>query len=132
MLCVLDTNIFVAALSATSSEHWVIERLINEDFDLCISHEILLEYEEVLVYKYGLDVAHNFLRALEELPNVTKAEVYFQWNLLKDPDDNKFVDAAVASGASYIVSEDKDFRVLLQIEFPKVTLLRLADFKAVF
>jgi len=132
MLFVLDTNILVASLSSKSEEHWVIERLLNEDFDLCVSHDILLEYEEILSQKYGAQVARDFLKALDDLPNVVKTEVHFHWYLLNDPDDNKFVDAAFSSGASYIVSEDRDFRKLKQIEFPKLLLLRLADFKKMF
>ena len=129
MLFVLDTNIFVSALSATSEHHGVIEALLAEDFELCVSHEILLEYEEVLTQKYGIKIADNFLKALQELPAVHKVEVYFKWNLLLDEDDNKFVDAAVAGGASFIVSEDRHFRRLAEFDFPKLELLRLTDFK---
>lgn len=106
--------------------------MLNEDFELCVSHDILLEYEEILTQKYGLQVARDFLKALDDLPNVIKTEVHFHWHLLSDPDDNKFVDAAFSSGASYIVSEDRDFRKLRQIEFPKLLLLQLADFKKMF
>ena len=129
MLFVLDTNIFVSALSATSQHHWVVEALLNEHFEICVSHEILLEYEEVLTRKYGANIAAYFLKALQELPSVRNVEVYFQWNLLLDEDDNKFVDAAVAGGASFIVSEDRHFRKLSEVDFPKIKLLRLEDFK---
>lgn len=128
MLFVLDTNIFVASLSLTSKHHWVIKALMDERFELCISHDILLEYEEILTKKYGAVITSNFLKALQELPNVHTVEVYFQWNLLADEDDNKFVDAAVAGGAAYIVSEDRHFRRLAEVDFPKVGLMRLDDF----
>ncbi len=132
MLVVLDTNVLVASLSASSPEHWVIQRLLHDDFHLCISHEILMEYEEVLTVKYGTEITRDFLQALEFLPNVKRIDVYFHWNLLDDPDDNKFVDSAVASGAKYIVSEDRHFRKLKNIHFPKITLLRLSEFKSLF
>ena len=35
-----------------------------------------------------------------------------QINVCRDPDDNKFLEAAVAGRADYIVSSDKDLRVL--------------------
>jgi putative PIN family toxin of toxin-antitoxin system len=127
-LFVLDTNILVAALSSRSSAHWVINALMSEDFAICVSSEILLEYEEILSIKYGKMVASDFLKALEELPNVINVTVYYHWGLLKDPDDNKFVDAAIAGSASYIVSEDRDFRTLLNTSFPPVKLLRLEQF----
>jgi predicted nucleic acid-binding protein len=70
-----------------------------------------------------------FLKALQELPNVRPVEVHYQWNLLAVEDDNKFVDAAVAGGAAYIVSEDRHFRRLAEVDFPKVQLMRLEDFR---
>ena len=129
MLFVLDTNIFVASLSLTSQHHWLIEALMDEHFEICVSHDILLEYEEVLTEKYGSAITSNFLKALQELPNVRPVEVYYQWNLLADEDDNKFVDAAVAGGAAFIVSEDRHFRRLAEVDFPKVELMRLDEFR---
>jgi putative PIN family toxin of toxin-antitoxin system len=129
MLFVLDTNIFVASLSLTSKHHWVVEALVAERVEICISHEILLEYEEILTEKYGSVITSNFLKALQELPNVRPVEVHYQWNLLNDEDDNKFVDAAIAGGAAYIISEDRHFRRLAEVDFPKVELMRLDDFR---
>jgi putative PIN family toxin of toxin-antitoxin system len=129
MLFVLDTNILVASLSRTSEHHWIIEALLKEHFEICVSHNILLEYEEVLQRKYGLAITSNFLKALRELPNVRDVAVWYQWNLLSDENDNKFVDAAIAGGASFIVSEDRHFRKLEEVHFPKITLMRLDVFK---
>lgn len=129
MLFVIDTNIFVSALSATSPHHWIIEALLDEHFEICVSQDILLEYEEVLTRKYSAIAAVNFLKAIKELPSAKQVEVYYNWNLLADPDDNKFVDTAVAGGALFVVSEDRHFRKLNEIEFPKVGLMRLADFR---
>jgi hypothetical protein len=70
--------IFVASLSLHSPHHWVIEDLLEGRYDLCVSHDILLEYEEILLKKYGAEVASNFLKALQELPNVRSVTVYFQ------------------------------------------------------
>ena len=127
---VIDTNIFVASLSSTSVYHWIIRALLKEQFILCISNEIQLEYEEVLIRKYGFEVATNFIKALEELPNVQKVDIHYKWDILPDADDNKFIDATVAGGASFLVSEDKHFRILYQIDFPKISLMRLAEFSA--
>ena len=45
-----------------------------------------------------------------------------------DPDDNKFVDCAVASGATYIVSNDHHFQELKLYKFPQVDVRSLIDF----
>lgn len=128
MRLVIDTNVFVAALSSRSSLHWVIEMLLDEVFDVIISNEILLEYEEVLKSKYSESIADNFIRSLNELPNVYKMETFYQWKLItNDPDDNKFVDIAISSNADFIVTNDKDFNVLKGIAFPKVAILSVKE-----
>jgi predicted nucleic acid-binding protein len=45
-----------------------------------------------------------------------------------DKDDNKFTDCAIAGNADYIISEDRHFDILKDIEFPKLTLLSIDEF----
>ena len=89
------------------------------------------EYEEILERKYSATVANHFLKALRELPNVIFTQIYFQWNLLADADDNKFVDCYIASNAEYIVTNDSDYRILKTIGFPKVMTLTIEQFKEI-
>lgn len=78
----------------------------------------------------GREIANPVLQILENAPNVELITRYYKWNLiLADPDDNKFVDCAVASNAAYLVSNDKHFRVLKEIDFPKVRLLTVDEFR---
>ncbi len=128
---VIDTNVLVSALSSKSAYHWLIQALLNERFQLLITDEILLEYEEILRKKYTEAVASNFLIALKELPNVNFTHVYFRWNLIQDQDDNKFVDCYVASGAQYLISHDSDFSVLKAVPFPKVNVLKIEEFQLI-
>ena len=46
-----------------------------------------------------------------------------------DPDDDKFVDYAIASNADFIVTHDKHFNVLKDIDFPKVQTVNLTQFQ---
>lgn len=132
MKVVIDTNVLVSALSSKSVHHWLIQALLNEQFQLFVTDEILLEYEEVLKSKYSETVAGNFLIALNELPNVYFAHVYFHWNLINgDPDDNKFIDCYVAAGALYLVTHDSHFSVLKSVLFPKVNLVTIDGFKLI-
>jgi predicted nucleic acid-binding protein len=50
----------------------------------------------------------------------------------KDKDDNKFVDCAIAGNADYIISNDKHFNILSQIEFPSIEVLKYEDFEKKF
>jgi predicted nucleic acid-binding protein len=68
-------------------------------------------------------------RGLTELPNVHSQFVYYKWNLIEaDPDDNKYVDSAIAGQAEYLVTEDKHFAALKQISFPQVNTMSIDDF----
>ena len=77
----------------------------------------------------GSEVSNSVLGALTNLRNVKFVNTYFKFGLLKDEDDNKFVDCAIASGAYYIVSHDKDFKILRNIEFPKIDVIDTIAFK---
>ena len=54
---------------------------------------------------------------------------YYFWRLIAvDPDDNKFVDCAIAANADFIVTDDKHFKVLKDIPFPKVEVINKRKF----
>lgn len=56
-------------------------------------------------------------------------EPSFHFHMIQsDPDDNKFVDCAIASNAVCIVSNDHHFDEVKQTDFPKVNVLTLLDF----
>jgi len=82
--------------------------------------------------RIGKEIASNVLQLIENAPNVEFITKYFKWNLIKeDPDDNKFVDCAIAAGAKFLVSDDKHFNILKEIEFPKIELIKTYEFKAI-
>jgi putative PIN family toxin of toxin-antitoxin system len=127
---IIDTRVLVSALSSKSQYHWLVELLLEEQLELFVTEEILLEYEEILKIKYSEIVASNFLLALRELPNVFYSRVFFRWNLITDPDDNKFVDCYIASGTHYLITHDSHFSVLKSVVFPKVNVVSIEEFKA--
>lgn len=56
-------------------------------------------------------------------------EIYVHFSLIEaDPDDNKFVDCAVAADAEYIVTNDSHFNVLKKIDWPKISIITIEDF----
>ncbi len=58
--------------------------------------------------------------------------VHFHFNLMyTDPDDNKFADCYVASGADYLITFDKHFNFLKEITFPKITVLQPESFQRI-
>lgn len=130
---ILDTNVLLVSISSKSAYHWIFTKLLEGAFDLGITSEILLEYEEIIGQKYNVTVAKDVIRTLLILPNVYPVTVYYKWNLITaDSDDNKFVDCAISYNADGLVTQDKHFNVLKTLNFPKVNLLSVAEFRLNF
>jgi uncharacterized protein len=128
---VLDTNVLVASLSTRSPHHWIWLYLTqHKNFILCVTTEILEEYEEILQRFYGVAAATAALETLDNLSNVLYVTRYFRWQMIvADPDDDKFVDCAVAAQAKLIVSEDKHFDILKKDPIAIVKAVNIAEFK---
>ena len=127
---VIDTNIFLVSISSHSKYHWIFQLIINQNIDVLITNDILLEYEEIISLKFNKETARNVIRALIELTNVIPISIFYNFDIIKnDPDDNKFIDCAIAGNADYIVTNDKDYNILKSIDFPKVTVFNIDEFK---
>lgn len=129
MRIVLDTNCLLASLSRRGAYFNVWKGLQQGKYTLCVSNEILEEYEEILTQSTNSVIASNVVQTLLNAPTVELIEPFYRFNLItNDPDDNKFVDCAIAGNATYIVSNDSHFDVLKQIDFPKLVVKRIQEF----
>ncbi|MCF0119527.1 MAG: putative toxin-antitoxin system toxin component, PIN family, partial [Limosilactobacillus mucosae] len=123
---VLDTNCLLAILPSISPYHRLWREILNGSVDLCISTEILEEYEEILAQRTTPNIARLVLEAIISAPKVKLVNpTYFYHLITSDPDDNKFVDCAICGNADLIVTNDSHFDVLRTIDFPKVEIIRL-------
>jgi predicted nucleic acid-binding protein len=86
------------------------------------------EYEEILAQRTSPIVAANVVNTFLFLQKTVQCIVYFRWNLITDPDDNKFADAAIAGNADFLVSNDVHFGVLRSVPFPRVQVISPEDF----
>ena len=70
------------------------------------------------------------VKTIIENPFVEFVTPYYQFHLIyADPDDNKFVDCAIAAAARYVVTNDHHFDVLrLTNTFPTVDVINLKEF----
>jgi len=122
MQILLDTNVLLVSMSDRSPYHWVYLGLLQGDYELCVTTDILLEYAEIIERHIGVEASESLqgTLTLEHLSNVILITSYFRFDLItKDRDDNKFVDCAVVANAHFIVSEDKGFRVLEKHTIPQ-------------
>ena len=109
----------------------VLDKLFDNQFDLFLSTEILLEYEEKIAYFFSLQTAELITGAISLLPNVKETKIFYNLNLIStDEDDNKFVDCAFSGNVNYLVTDDKHYNILKTIVFPKINIISLADFSS--
>lgn len=129
MTVVMDTNVFVVACLPHHKYYQVTDALLNERYVLAVSNEILLEYQEMITLKLGEEHIKTTVDVIVDLPNVRFIDPRFKWQLITaDPDDDKFSDCAIASNATYIVTEDKHFREAELSEFPTLSVIDLNTF----
>lgn len=92
---------------------------------------MLDEYAEIIERHISPLASEAVLGVLMNLPNLERIHTYFRFNLLDDPDDNKFVDCAIASNARFIVSHGRDFRKLRETKFLSVKVISADDFRKI-
>ena len=127
---VLDTNCLLQSLSKRSSFYDVWEAFILGKYTLCVSTEILEEYEEIIASHISPLAAKLAIEMILRANNVIRVDAQYRFRLITvDEDDNKFVDCAIVANADYIFSNDKHFKVLSTIPFPHVEVIRLEEFQ---
>ncbi|MBN8683965.1 MAG: putative toxin-antitoxin system toxin component, PIN family [Chitinophagales bacterium] len=126
---VLDTNALIMALPRKSPYRLIFDAFLKGDILLLIDNSILNEYVEVIERQSDAVVANNIGDLLANSPYAIRIAVTTKWRLIEtDPDDNKFVDCAIAGQADYIVTNDRHFNVLREIGFPPVSVISIEDF----
>jgi len=133
MKIVLDTNCLMVALPVRSRYYWIWQAFREKEFTLCYSTEILQEYHEILSRHYPLQFVNDVITELLHSANIKQVTPYYKWDLItSDPDDNKFVDCALNSGAEYLVTNDHHFNILKTIPFPPINVIDIESFKTIF
>lgn len=123
MRLVIDTNVFISGVFFTGPPHRILDAWRSGTFELVLSPEILLEYQETgieLTEKFPdvdlqpwLDLVTTHARIIS--PPLLKEQV------CRDPDDDKFLACALGSRTKHIVSGDK--ALLATSGFRGVTVL---------
>ena len=129
---VLDTNCLLMCVPPRSPYHRVWREFLDGKVEWCVTTEILAEYTEVLAAKTSLWFAETVVDTIVNNENTIRVAPTYFFELIKaDPDDNKFVDCAICGNAEYIVSNDAHFRILNQIDFPRIKVLRIEDYLSI-
>jgi uncharacterized protein len=130
---VLDTNVFLVSLAPQYKYHWIYQYILAGKFELCLTTDILLEYEEVVSQRYGIERIDGMFNYLLLLPNISLYTPSFRWYLIEnDHDDDKFVDCYVTANADHLVGNDRHFNILNSLDFPKINLLKDEEFEEMY
>jgi uncharacterized protein len=117
---VLDTNVIVSrALSPTGTPAAIVERWLQGEYTLLVSDVILDEYRQTLALpriqqraRISSDAISKFIDDVVSTASFVQPEQRIA-GVSSDPDDDIFLECALAGGADYIVSGD---RHLLSLE----------------
>lgn len=111
MRAVLDTNVLISGVISTGVPHDLLVRGFSSDYEIIVSVATLTEFRDTLhkyPEKFHMDEAEiqqevETIRYFAEFvdPDETITAVN------DDPDDDKFLEAAVAGQVDYLVSGDR-------------------------
>ena len=125
---ILDTNVVISGIFWKGAPFEVLRAWQKQRFRLAISPPILDEYRRVLhemIEGRPSPVAVSIIELIEIHSDMVKP-VSFARTVCSDPDDDKFLEAAVAASADYVVSGDA---ALLRLKnHRRVQIVRPAQF----
>ena len=128
---VIDTNIYISAIFWGGKPRSVVDLGRNGQVSIFTSSQIEKEINKKLKTKFGLsdeEVAQilfdfsTFTLPIKASRKITVID--------DDPDDDKFIECAVASRAGFIVSGDK--HLLNLKEYKGIKIMKAADFLLLF
>ncbi|MDS0295336.1 putative toxin-antitoxin system toxin component, PIN family [Halogeometricum luteum] len=111
MRAVLDTNVLISSVISTGVPHEIVVKGFEGEYEIVVSVETLTEFRRTLL-KYP----ERFHLEEDEVQKEVETIRYFAefvdpdeevHAVGDDPDDDKFLEAAIAGDVDYIVSGDK-------------------------
>ena len=106
---VVDTNVLISGIFWRGTPFEVLKAWQQGHFTLALSMPILEEYRRVLTELAATRPFTTLAPILQliEFHSLTVEPVPFVRSVCEDSDDDKFLEAAIAAAAEYVVSGDK-------------------------
>ena len=109
MRIILDTNVFISGIFFAGPPSQILKAWENQNLQIVLSREILDEYQH-----FALELSHKFPR-VEILPIIELITIHghlvdtqgLDISVCDEPDDDKFLECAVAGKCKMIISGDK-------------------------
>ena len=127
MKIVFDSNIYISAFAIPKGQaEKAILKVIEENFSLMISKDIISEILRILADKFNRDKETLSRTAVYLLDVATIVKTNRKIKILRDDPDNRILECAAAGKADLIVTGDKE--MLRLTEFEKIKIISLKDF----
>ena len=127
MRIVIDTNVVASGIVFGGKPERLLELAIKNDVEMCVSPQILAEYDEIIARLSAKYPAHTIEITLQDLTDnallVTPSQTV---TVCRDPDDNKFIECAMEGKCLYIVSGDNDLLDLRS--YADIEIVTVAEF----
>ena len=110
MKAVLDTNVLISGIIATGVPHELLTKGFTDEFEMIVSVETLRELRRTL-HKYPERFGLTDDEIQEEVETIRYFATFVDPDaditaVDDDPDDDKFLEAAIAADVDYLVSGD--------------------------
>ncbi len=127
MKLVLDTNVFISGIFWKGSSNKLIMAWKENKFTLIISEDIIEEINNVL-NDFKIQLSKDLIKQWNDL--IISNSIIVNPNekifIVEDPTDDKFIEAAIAGSADYIISQDK--HLLKLKKYRNIPILAPDDF----
>jgi len=128
---VIDTNVYISAIFWGGKPREVLELGRNGRISIFTSSEIQFEIERKLKTKFGIDEQEVAQILLDYSMFTLPIKPLKKISVVKeDPDDDKFLECALAAKAGYIVSGDKHLLDLRNHQ--GIQIMKVAKFLEIF
>jgi len=125
---ILDTNVFISGIFFSGPPSQILKAWENKGFQIVLSEQILDEYQRV-----AENLSSKF-PSIDILPIIDLITIYGHFidtqgldiSVCEDPDDDKFIECAIAGKCNIIVSGDK--HLLKLAGYKGINVLKPRDF----
>ena len=128
MRIVLDTSVLVSASRSRQGASFALMSMLpNPRFEFALSVALYTEWQEVLTRPEHLPPGlqrEDVLAYLQYLTSIAHLQdVYYLWRpFLRDPDDDRVLECAVASNSQYLVTHNiQDFQRIVELGVTPIT-----------
>jgi putative PIN family toxin of toxin-antitoxin system len=128
MRIILDTNVFISGIFFSGPPSQILMEWKNKSFQIVLSEQILSEYQRV-----ADELSHKYPQ-VEITPIIELVTIHGQLvdttgisiSICEDPDDNKFIECAIAGECEIVVTGDK--HLLKLAGYGGIKILRPREF----